>query len=589
MGAVFLYREHAETDVNNAMAVFNRMGFTMPVSFECGGWRIMSFNKLAAVDDSFYRSGDAFIISVGMPVYKGLGYAETLAALLEDHQKGSLKYDELFGHYNLFFCVSGELTVISDEWNEKHLFTDTRFRIISSSMLAVAATMTDRLTVNRTAVYEKLLTGIIMPPDTIFNEIMQIDNSVMASINREERNVRFAIAPQKSFSEEPHKAGRAASVKAQAQTLLNYFEKLKSAAKDGVDTGLSGGYDSRLILACANKVFGDKLHLHTHNTEDVHNKDKRIAMMMAGYVKKNCVAVPTKRLNHIEDVDKTLIDNVLLFDGRTSFSIGGFSETYTANYRKTATAALPLTLTGVGGELYRNVFSVSGKYVEFRKFLQTKVFFPEFQEAVGSDIYESACRNVFNKVEKRLGIDIGAKLNINMTHRYYCEIMMPDGQGNVLDAYNQVSGCIAPFLDPSIIREGYRGLKYHVTGGDYEGAIIDFIDSGLASITSSYGYPLNSRPLKARIKERLRSEIPPSFWHVLHRIKERGKPVSNCGSYLMQVCQVSGLMKSAFDSLCEAMPEIDFGFLLKNAELEKTVPFLALSIYLIKEGLLCNE
>jgi hypothetical protein len=40
----------------------------------------------------------------------------------------------------------------------------------------------------------------------------------------------------------------------------------------------------------------------------------------------------------------------------------------------------------------------------------------------------------------------------------YSEVMMPDGQGHVLDAYNTVSHCVAPFMEPTLLLEAYKGI-----------------------------------------------------------------------------------------------------------------------------------
>ena len=108
----------------------------------------------------------------------------------------------------------------------------------------------------------------------------------------------------------------------QAKALHSYFDKLKNAASQGIDIGLSGGYDSRLALACLHKFNTGKLHLHSHATENVHQKDLEIAKQMADYIGVPCHTVPTKKLNNSDNVEDILRKSILYFYGRSSFSIG---------------------------------------------------------------------------------------------------------------------------------------------------------------------------------------------------------------------------------------------------------------------------
>ena len=344
--------------------------------------------------------------------------------------------------------------------------------------------------------------------------------------------------------------------------------------------GLSGGYDSRLVLACIHTFTEGKVHLHSHSTENDHKKDLEIAELMAGYVQVACHVVKTKKLLHSSDIEDVLKKSVLYFDGRSSFSIGGCGEVYTAKYRAESTEKTPFTMTGIGGELYRNVFDMGRKKISFSNFMKENVFSSGFKAAVTDDLYEEQSRGILMRAAKRLDINSNGRISKEIAHRYYCEIMMPDGQGVALDAYNQVSYCVAPFLEPIVIAKGYEAISFHGSGGEFEGQLINIIDSGLASLPSSYGYPINSRPLLSKMKERLRILIPTSMWEKMSRIvyRERQQQID-----IIQVYEDCETLKLAYDYISRLFPEINFAALLQSAEDIRRMQFIAMTLFMAKE------
>ena len=462
------------------------------------------------------------------------------------------------------------------------LFTDTSLNTLSSHMLPLCRGINGDIHINRKAFYEKFLTGFIMPPNTLFEEVIEIDRRTAERISNAGTGIRFITSPKicintakaKSFQE---------CLKEQAETLHAHFESLWDICEGGVDIGLSGGYDSRLVLACLHRTKTVPIHLHSHSTENDHKKDLGIAQKMADYIGIQCHTIPTKKLSHSDNTDEILKKSVLYFDGRSSFSIGGCGEVYTASYRESSTENTPFTLTGIGGELYRNVFDIGFRKIRFDRFMRGKVFSSSFRKAIPDDKYREICSDVIERAAERLDIDKRRRQSKAIAHRYYCEIMMPNGQGAALDAYNQVSCCTAPFLEPAIITKGYETIPFHHSGGDFEGKLIERIDQGLAAIPSSYGYPIASRPITARIKEALRTYIPASLWEKLVKAL-KNKPKRNSGSDNYEKLYVSSrTLKEAYAYMADLFPEINFSCLLHSGEDIRRVQFIAMTLYMSRE------
>ena len=583
MGAFFLVDNSISPNNHNlALDMFQEMGFTLPQMIETGDLTIYVYPKMATCESNIYTENGYTIISIGTPIYKEFNYKDTLCSLLNDYIDQNISYESLTGHFSIMFCHAGKVEIIRDSLGSKHIFTDNKYHIISSHMLPICQCIEDDLHINREAFYEKFLTGFIMSPNTLFDEVVQIDDSIADIINNIDNGVNFTEITR-NVQIKPQSTTCKQCLVDQANELCSYFETLKNYSKNGVDIGLSGGYDSRLVLACLNKYTKEKIHLHSHSTEDVHKNDLKIAYKMAEYIGETCHIVNTKKLNHCENIEEILRKSVLYFDGRSSYSIGGCGEVYTASYRSESTEKTPFTLTGVGGELYRNVFDIGQKKIRFDEFLRNKVFSADFRKAVSDDLFQSISNSVITRAAVRLNVNKHTKQSKAIAHRYYCEIMMPDGQGVALDAYNQVSCCIAPFMEPNIISKGYESVPFHCSGGEFEGQLITYIDSVLASLPSSYGYPIGKRSLKAKIKEGIRTYIPVSIWNRISTIVYGKHSKAEESSVIEELYANSKTIETAYTFMVQLFPEINFDCLLQSGENIRRIQFLAMTLYYFKE------
>jgi asparagine synthetase B (glutamine-hydrolysing) len=223
--------------------------------------------------------------------------------------------EQLLGHYTILLYVKKRLTILSDPLDTKHIFTNKKYTVFSSSLMAVAALEERPPTINREAFLEKCLTGLILSPDTIYNEVVQLNRGVRAEIMKKLPSLTFLQAPVDRTAPSPHSDGRMKSARCQAEALTRYLTKWKSAAaNERVDLGLSGGYDSTLLFAASLPVFGDALHIHTHSTGHAHDHEKAAAMKMCELKGKTCAVVNTKRFDEMDAApDEVLRQNLFVF------------------------------------------------------------------------------------------------------------------------------------------------------------------------------------------------------------------------------------------------------------------------------------
>ena len=577
-GFFLIPNDEKSLNVDEAMKAFEQKGLVNPSIYQMGDYQLYLFHKLTAREPYLMETEYGFCAVVGTYVYKGYDYELSLKHTLQDYAMGSLSLEDTYGQFTLILYVNNRVCIVSDALNAKHFFSDRQYRFFTSSFFAATRAI-GNVSINDMAVYEKMLTGIVVSPDTLVNEVIQMCRAEQEEANKVGKGITFLIHSDPVILL-PHDQGREASVKKQAENIKRYFEVLRPAfLEERIDLGLSAGHDSSLLFAALASDFKERIHVHTHSTGHVHDREKNAAVAMAGVKDIQTAIVPTPRLDEADiDLQSLLMENLAFFDGRTSLDIGGFSATYRAQYRLKATDGCLTTLTGVGGECFRNLYSVRGRRINSRKFFFDKVYNRSFINATNKQLVETVSEYHIKKAERILKTSLRGTVDRLSLRRYYSEVMMPDGQGNVIDAYSIVSKCIAPFLDPHILLEAYRDLNYLGNCGEYESSIICALDPKVgACINVNNGYPFNHIPLKLRIKEAIRASVSSNLWERLYLLKA-GRQSSKNTSYLVNVMNRSKMLKEAFGNLEKRYPDIDFMVAIKGYAMDALTEYLSMTL-----------
>ena len=586
MAGFFLVRsDENKLNINKALQVFADNGLDNPYQMTLGKYTLYLYSKLTESAPAMVNNENGFCAVIGAYVYQNSNYHESLEKTLADFSQGQLSLSDMRGHYTLIIYYKNTIYMISDAMSAKHFFSDRSFSFFSSSLFAAAAAL-GQYTINDNAVLEKLLTGIIVSPDTIIKEIIQMNKNEQIQANRAGCGITFVVHPEieiKPF----HHAGTKESEKSQAETILHYFQTIKPAIKESeIDLGLSAGHDSTLLFAALMHDYKDKLHIHTHSTGHVHDREKNAATDMAKSKGMEISVVPTPRLDEENiDLTKLLVENLLFFDGRTSHDIGGFSATYRSQYRLIATAGCRTTFSGVGGECLRNHYSVRGYKINADRFFSDKIFNQSFIDNSPPDVVRKISEYHIEKAEKILHVPLRGKVDRLNLRRYYSEIMMADGQGNVIDAYNCVSRCFAPFLELSNLIEAYRGLPYLGNYGEYESEIINILDPVIGSCkNSNNGYPFNQIPIKVRIKEGIRTRISTRRWVKINNLL-KGRKASSGDEYLKRVISQNEMLNNAYMEMKERYSEINLDEVIKGYAMDANIAYIALTMRKLKNEL----
>jgi hypothetical protein len=559
MGAFFLFQNGTSFDEQAVRAVFEKKGFGSSREFAAKGATLWLYRKQLVEDDNYhFADPQTAVFATGTIVYRGKPYRESLIALLDDYRQDRLDWDEIIGSFCLIFFVGGRIRLLTDRLNIHHLFIDDRRTRISSSFLAMLASHRERLAINRLALYEKLATGYIVGPDTLVLGIRQVNDAIQEATQGPP--FEFLPHPQRSREMDFCSGGFNACVQHQVDVLRDYFRRVGAlAAQYGAESGLSAGYDSRLVFALCG-LLPVRAAAHTHSNGPHHADEIAIARQLAELKGRELTIVPTRPVEDQDEADRARVLSEILyyFDGRCSDNSGSFSETYTPSYRAGTLGSRQLTFSGLGGEMYRNHYDVASWKVDFEQWMLRHVYYDFFPEMLPSrDLRRELHEAVSAKMASELETDLVGSVEPSTIHRFYSEVNQPQCEGAVLNAHNQVAFFLAPFTEYSVVREAYKAMSCLGLGGRFEAAMIARLDEAVADVATHGGYPLSKEPLQVRLRAAIKTYVPNRVWNWRSRLRHRRLHIGNesLAAY-RRLADRSPVMREIEEALTDFAPEL---------------------------------
>ena len=524
MGAFILTRANLQqrdpTVEARAVQSLAEQGFVEPRLITLGNWRARVFPKLNGTEPTIVHGrGDDCAFCVGTLLYDDLTGVDALKCLLTKFAPGETTYSRARGIFCAVLQKQGVCCLLTDAVGQFKVYWTADWDLVSSSFVAALAATSTRTPVPQ-GIYEYVFEGATFGEHTVVREIGQVPGACQVELGKPVRirAIRNTIPVDVS----------SAPARQQEEDLLgalkDWFRMIARAFDGRVDMALSGGYDSRLMLALLRAVdVTPRLHVYGAASDD----DVRIAKLIAEGER--------LQLNHIDkkalmpaatrDVRASARRNFLAFDG---YPVDGIFDTGAdlATRRERSTAG-HVALNGGGGEIFRNFFYLPNRTMSARALLWS--FYGQFdptwctQRLNLADYYESLTASLTASIDAPPGKPL-SRLQVEALYPYFRCRFWTGRNGSVNSRFGH---SLTPFLEADLIARALRIPLRRKNHGRFESALIRASDASLAAYPSAYGHDFSGAPsVRRHVRDYLTIARPPWMRRLSFRLRHRMRRVS---------------------------------------------------------------
>jgi hypothetical protein len=335
-----------------ALHAAGQQGFAAPEAFD---WELGSAWWFATPQNTrgsggFARLGSRFAAYVGTMHWRKATGAVLLERLLSEHSDPStLPLEDISGSFVMLYSGGNDVWLVNDLVGIHKAYTAHRNRLISTSFMLCRDSV-DRVHVDRLRAQEYILLGANHGLATPLDEVRLLDPTQALNLSGQPS---WSLRPAQRLRRASSQLRFEAAVEAVASTIAEDAANMVAAFGSDIGMALSGGFDSRLLLAALDRV-GVQPHLYVYGVPA--DSDVQVASAIA------------RRLNiAIECIDKRhmtrsmtaltaerLGQNLRFFDGLPVD--GAFDRGADQATRLLQVQQGRLNLNGGGGEILRNFF-----------------------------------------------------------------------------------------------------------------------------------------------------------------------------------------------------------------------------------------
>lgn len=500
---------------------FEQQGFVPAARFDWAGGALQAWGHPAQPDvpDCFVTSEAGTGCCIGPIWYRGRFGVQALTLLLAEIDEPSM-IDEtrLRGNFALFLHKRGRAWLLNDALGFVHLFRSGDGRFHSTSWLAARAYVGDA-GVDETAAVQYVLQGASHSTQTVALGVTKLAPGHAIDLADGRVQSRFPMgiwAGAQTFTS-PGAATRAIEAHLGA-----VFAEVVSAFPGRVSAALSGGFDSRLIVAGL-LAHGERPRLFVYGNPA--SGDAPVAREVAQAEGLPIEVVDKEAMNRqlpAPDLAE-LVRSALFFDGLPNDGIDDPGADRRTRIEQTADGRI--ALNGGGGEIFRNFFHLPDRRYGAGDLV--RAFYRGFDAGVfrgrgGLADYESAMADA---IAQSVGLDAGEAGRL--LAREQVEWVYPLFRcHHWMGVNNSVAVRHGHFATPLVDLESTRiacmlPLEWK-NAGRFESGLIAALHRGIASGPSTYGFRFIDGPdLRARWNEWITCQRPAFVRPTINAVRRR--------------------------------------------------------------------
>lgn len=503
---------------------FERQGFFRAQRMEWDGGSVVAWGcpEQRQVEDCVVRASSGTACCVGPLWYRGLFGRRALLALLDEvHATGRLEEGALRGNFALFLDTGEHTWLLNDALGFVRIHASADGCFFSTSWLAACAYLR-RVEVDAASAIEYVLLGASHSCRSVARGVDLLPLGHAQDLRRRRPWQRF---PDGFGLRDVGFASLDAAVTAITEHLSTVSNEVAAAFPERISAALSGGFDSRLIVA---GLLAAGVHPRLFVYGETDSADVAIAKAVAAAAGLELEAVDKGEMDRdLPEPDlESLEQSALFFDGLPNDGIHDPGADRRTRLQQTAGGCI--ALNGGGGEIFRNFFHLPDREFSARDIVSA--FYRgfsrgAFREPDGLANYEA---RLATSIRNMAGL---SPIGNERLSRAQVELLYPLFRCHYWMAVNNSvavrHGCYAtPLVDPTSVRLALRVPLRWKNAGALESHLVAALHPTIAAQPSAYGFRFDVGPgWRARLAEWSACARPVRLRPMINAIRRRLRKV----------------------------------------------------------------
>lgn len=455
-----------------------------------------------------------FCTYVGTMIYKGRTGSQATTAILKDVAAGRPDIpDVAFGNYSLLIGDKRGLRVLTDPAGLHHVYHSNDLALVTNSFVA-AGCAGRSAELGRQEILEYILLGAVFGRPSLLTGFGLLPALGEIQIDQGGRRLSLRNDPWTAAVLSARRVSLDEHIAQTIERCDRFFAQIATAFGGKVTSALSGGHDSRLILALLRR-HGIVSRLFVYGSQD--DVDVRIA--------KEICRGEGLELRHIDRGELPVLDpptywqnQDTVFHGLDGLTQYGFAcDPYEISHRRERVDGGLVAVNGGAGEIWRDFWRLPDRRMSARQFVGA-IYGGRLAGLYGRGSGPREFLDALTtKVAETAGMDEAEKMSQTVIQSLYVRFRTRFWQGKNNSVDNHIGYALTPFAENIFTVPSIRIPVSARRDGWFERQLIQQIDPRLATYKTAYGYSFVRGP---GVWERLAIKgkyMTPSRLRRLHR------------------------------------------------------------------------